>query len=75
MKILFVHQNMPGQYREMLRWLAATVGRIAVISVGTNTFGHPTQVVLNTLAGTGAATYRTDRNGDVTLPLCAPCGS
>ncbi len=23
MKILFVHQNMPGQYREMIRWLAA----------------------------------------------------
>jgi glycosyltransferase involved in cell wall biosynthesis len=23
MKILFVHQNMPGQYREMLEWLAA----------------------------------------------------
>ena len=22
MKILFVHQNMPGQYRELLRWLA-----------------------------------------------------
>lgn len=23
MKILFVHQNMPGQYREMLQWLTA----------------------------------------------------
>lgn len=23
MKILFVHQNMPGQYREMIQWLAA----------------------------------------------------
>ena len=23
MKILFVHQNMPGQYREMVQWLAA----------------------------------------------------
>lgn len=23
MKILFVHQNMPGQYRELLQWLAA----------------------------------------------------
>lgn len=26
MKILFVHQNMPGQYREMLQWLIAQGG-------------------------------------------------
>ena len=26
MKILFVHQNMPGQYRELVRWLAAQGG-------------------------------------------------
>jgi len=26
MKILFVHQNMPGQYRELLQWLAAQGG-------------------------------------------------
>ena len=26
MKILFVHQNMPGQYRELLEWLAAQGG-------------------------------------------------
>lgn len=24
MKLLFVHQNMPGQYRELIQWLAAT---------------------------------------------------
>ena len=24
MNILFVHQNMPGQYRELVQWLAAT---------------------------------------------------
>ncbi len=23
MKFLFVHQNMPGQYRELVQWLAA----------------------------------------------------
>lgn len=23
MNILFVHQNMPGQYRELVQWLAA----------------------------------------------------
>ncbi len=26
MKILFVHQNMPGQYRELIQWLAAQGG-------------------------------------------------
>lgn len=26
MKLLFVHQNMPGQYRELVRWLAALGG-------------------------------------------------
>ena len=26
MKILFVHQNMPGQYRELLQWLLARGG-------------------------------------------------
>lgn len=26
MKLLFVHQNMPGQYREMIQWLAAQGG-------------------------------------------------
>lgn len=26
MKLLFVHQNMPGQYREMIQWLAARGG-------------------------------------------------
>ena len=26
MKLLFVHQNMPGQYRELVQWLAAQGG-------------------------------------------------
>ena len=26
MNILFVHQNMPGQYRELVQWLAAQGG-------------------------------------------------
>jgi glycosyltransferase involved in cell wall biosynthesis len=30
MNILFVHQNMPGQYREMIQWLAAQGGNTIV---------------------------------------------
>ena len=26
MKLLFVHQNMPGQYRELVQWLSAQGG-------------------------------------------------
>lgn len=38
---------------------------IAVISVGRNSFGHPSQEVLSMLAGVGAAIHRTDKEGDI----------
>lgn len=57
-----------------LRWLEKTVGSVAVISVGPNTFGHPTATVLETLLATGARVAITERDGDVTIPLCRPCG-
>lgn len=41
---------------------------IAVISVGrNNSFGHPTQEVLDRLDDVGAEVYRTDANGTITL--------
>ncbi len=52
-----------------LRWLRETVGTVAVISVGPNTFGHPTQTVLDALAGTPARVFLTQRDGDVVIPL------
>lgn len=49
-------------------FLAATRPSIAVVSVGTgNDYGHPTAEALARLANVGAAVYRTDRDGDVTV--------
>lgn len=39
----------------------------AVISVGYNTYGHPTREVLSRLEAAGAEVYRTDLQGDVTI--------
>ncbi len=46
----------------------------AVISVGANSYGHPTQEVLDRLAACSAAVWRTDQSGNVTfiVPKAAP---
>ena len=41
----------------------------AVVSVGGNSYGHPTQEVLDRLAACGTAVYRTDKCGNVTFSL------
>ncbi|MEN8113281.1 MAG: ComEC/Rec2 family competence protein [Actinomycetota bacterium] len=51
------------------RWLARTVGRIAVISVGQNTYGHPTPEILAVLDGTGAEIRTTMDKGDISIEL------
>lgn len=49
-------------------WLDGTTPEVGVISVGAdNSYGHPTQTVLDRLESHGVATYRTDQHGDVTL--------
>jgi competence protein ComEC len=53
-------------------WLAATVGAIAVISVGPNTYGHPVPEVRSTLAETGAEVWVTMETGDIMLDLGEP---
>ncbi len=45
--------------------LAATQPDIAVISVGDNSYGHPTQEVLDRLTAFGCRIYRTDQMGTV----------
>ncbi len=57
-----------------LDWLAETVGSVAVISVGENTYGHPTPGVLDVLASAGSTVLTTLGEGDVVVPLC-PCPS
>jgi competence protein ComEC len=55
-----------------LDWLGETVGAVAVISVGENTYGHPTPGVLDVLAAAGSTVHTTLGEGDVVVPLC-PC--
>lgn len=53
-------------------WLADVGARVAVISVGPNTFGHPDAGVVAALEQAGAAVLRTDEAGDVRMRLAAP---
>lgn len=39
----------------------------SVISVGQNSYGHPTSTILNRLIGIGSKVWRTDKNGNVIL--------
>ena len=47
--------------------LAELHPRLGVISVGTNTYGHPTPEMLDLLAAAGIPCVRTDQRGDVAL--------
>ena len=51
------------------RWLEEIGAELAVISVGTNDFGHPVDWVIEVLESTGAEVLRTDESGDVAVPL------
>ncbi|MEA2024393.1 MAG: ComEC/Rec2 family competence protein [Actinomycetota bacterium] len=53
-------------------WLAATVGDVAVISVGPNTYGHPAPEIRSVLVAAGAETWVTMEEGDVSLELDTP---
>ena len=48
-------------------WLAALGGETAVISVGYNTYGHPSNEVLERIDAYGYNVFRTDRNGTVEI--------
>ncbi|MCL2820508.1 MAG: DNA internalization-related competence protein ComEC/Rec2 [Oscillospiraceae bacterium] len=47
--------------------LSAALPDIAVIPVGSNSFGHPSAEVLRRLEGSGALIYRTDEHGHVII--------
>jgi competence protein ComEC len=52
-----------------LEWLDRSAPRVAVISVGPNDYGHPSDEVIATLERAGAIVLRTDRDGTVSLPM------
>lgn len=56
-----------SKYATGTRLLEAVRPERAVISVGYNTYGHPTREVLSRLEAVGAEVHRTDLQGDVTV--------
>lgn len=50
-------------------FLAATSPRTAVISVGQNSYGHPSREALSRLQAAGTEVYTTHRNGELTLTI------
>ncbi len=57
-----------SQYASTPPFIAAVYPQVAIISVGRhNTFGHPRPATLATLTAAGAAIYRTDRCGALTI--------
>jgi len=52
-----------------LDWLRDSAPQVAVISVGPNDFGHPSDQVVATLKDAGALVRRTDQEGTVVLRL------
>jgi len=56
-------------------FLASVSPEICVISVGrNNTYGHPTDEVIDRISGIGAELHRTDREGHVVLRSDGPSG-
>jgi competence protein ComEC len=52
-----------------LDWLERTLDDVAVISVGPNTYGHPTPEIMEVLRESGAEVHITRDEGDVSIPI------
>lgn len=65
------HQGADTSHPE---WLTETKARLAVVSVGPNSYGHPSEPLLARLSQAGMAVRRTDREGDVVIFLPAGAG-
>lgn len=50
-------------------WLERTVGPVAVLSYGTNSFGHPASEVVDVLDDLDVMVLHTYREGDIAIPL------
>jgi competence protein ComEC len=60
-----------SRYSTTSSFLSGARPRTAVISVGRNSYGHPTQDAVGRLRGSGARVYSTRKNGDVTVTVRA----
>ncbi|WP_147375544.1 DNA internalization-related competence protein ComEC/Rec2 [Jiangella rhizosphaerae] len=58
------HHGSPHQDTELLTGVGA---RLALVSVGENTYGHPSPRVLDALRRSGARVYRTDEHGSIAV--------
>lgn len=56
-----------SKYSTAAELLAVTAPDVVIISVGENSYGHPTPEVLGRIAACGATIYRTDLDGTVTI--------
>ena len=56
-----------SKYSSSMGFLETLRPLVAVIEVGKNSYGHPTQEVLARLADVGARTFRTDQSGTVRI--------
>ncbi len=55
-------------------WLERTVGKVAVVSVGENSYGHPAPEIMALLDRLGVEVHLTLVEGDVSIPLSVPDG-
>ena len=56
-----------GAATSVAEFFDAVAAPVAVVSVGENTYGHPTAFTLDALAAAGSTVWRTDRSGTVTV--------
>jgi competence protein ComEC len=66
--------NVPhhGAGTSIIPFFQAVHERVAIVSVGPNTYGHPVPETLEELRDTGARVFRTDRSGDVVIRFEPP---
>lgn len=58
-----------SKYSSQQEFLSKIEPNAAIISVGDNNYGHPTDAAISRLEAAGATVYRTDRQGCVTVTL------
>jgi competence protein ComEC len=56
-----------GAATSLPEFFQAVHAQVAVVSVGPNDYGHPVPATLDAIASTGAAVWRTDQHGTVTV--------